>query len=164
MPWQWVPPIFPLGPLEILEYKPSFLQPKQAQLFQPFLIGEVVLQLSDNLHGLLWTCSNSSVSCLQWGPKAWTRCSSWGVMRAEQRLSLCLLAMTLLIQPMVIHGSSQEYSFWWCVLCWSSFLYIHIQSKQTLFCADQDDSLASVTVTMSEEHTHDLWALFTFCS
>ena len=43
--------------------EPSLLQAEQPQLSQPFLIGEV-FQPSDLFRGLLWTCSNRSMSLL----------------------------------------------------------------------------------------------------
>ena len=60
----------------------SLFQAKQAQLPQPFLLGEV-LQPSDHLSGLLWTCSKSSMSFMYLGPQAWMQYSRWGLIRAE---------------------------------------------------------------------------------
>ena len=52
--------------------EPSLLQAEQPQLPQPVLVGEV-LQPSDNLRGLLWPCSNPSMSFLCWGLQSWTQ-------------------------------------------------------------------------------------------
>jgi len=60
---------FPVGPLRVLEgcYKicqqPSLLLAEQPQLSQSFLTAEV-FHPSDHFCGLLWTCSNRSVSFL----------------------------------------------------------------------------------------------------
>ncbi|KAK4818643.1 hypothetical protein QYF61_016614 [Mycteria americana] len=62
-------PIFLISPLEVLKghdkvsLEPSLLQAEHPQLSQPVFIGEV-LQPSDHFCGLLWTCSNSSMSFL----------------------------------------------------------------------------------------------------
>ena len=62
--------------------KPSLLQAKQAQLPQPFFIGEV-LQPFHHLCGLLWSCSISSLSFLYWGPHTWVQYYRWGLTGAE---------------------------------------------------------------------------------
>jgi len=59
--------------------EPSLLQAEQPQLPQPVLVGEV-LQPSVHLRGLLWTCSNTSMSFLCWGLQSWAQDSRW---RAE---------------------------------------------------------------------------------
>ena len=53
----------------------SLLQAEQPQLSQPFLTGEV-FHPSDHCCGLLWTCSNRSMSVLCWGLCSWTQ-DSW---------------------------------------------------------------------------------------
>ena len=61
--------IFLVSPLYVLKGRskvspePSLLQAEQPQLSQPFHIGEL-FQPSDHCCGLLWTCSNRSVSVL----------------------------------------------------------------------------------------------------
>jgi len=62
--------------------QPSLLQVKQAQLPQPFLIGEM-LQSPIILVALLWTLSSSSSSFLKWGAQNWTQYSRWGLTWAE---------------------------------------------------------------------------------
>jgi len=59
------------------------LQAKQAQLLQPFLIGEVP-QHSDCLVTPFWTCSNSCTYFFTyWGPRPGCSTSRWGLTRAK---------------------------------------------------------------------------------
>ena len=53
----------------------SWVSPLHLRLFRP----------SDHVCGLLWTCSNSSMSFLCWGPQSWTQSCRWGLSRGEQR-------------------------------------------------------------------------------
>jgi len=57
---------------------------EQAQVAWPFLLGEV-FQPSDPFCGLLWPCTNRSMSVLCRGLQSWTQDSRWGLTRAEQR-------------------------------------------------------------------------------
>jgi len=59
----------------------SLIQAQQHQLYQPFFTA-VLLQTSDHLCGLLWTCSNRSMSFLYWGPRA--ECSKPGRIKWKQ--------------------------------------------------------------------------------
>ena len=70
------------GSCSKVSLEPSLLQAEQPQLPQPVLVAEV-LQPSDHLCGLLWPCSNISMSFLCWGLQSWTQDSRWCLTRVE---------------------------------------------------------------------------------
>ena len=107
---------FPVATWPSKSLSPAFMQAPfrywQATIrYSQRLLQVEVPQLSTCPHSplitfvaLLWTCFNSSISFLCWGPQNWTQYSRWGLMRTEQRgriTSLNLLVALLLILPRI---------------------------------------------------------------
>ena len=95
---------------------------EQAQLPQPSFTEEL-LQPSDHLHGLLWTCSNISMSFLCWVPQARAQysrmCSHKGRAEGYNHLP-CPAGSPLLMQPRIPLAFWTASAHCWLMLSFSS--------------------------------------------